>query len=456
MIENRRGQAAIGIVAILFFAGLLMLFAVLGVSLKFSVVIIGACLIFFISFINTDVALIILIFSMLLSPEFNTGAVPGRAVVIRADDIFIIVIFFGWLAKMAINKDLGLLRATPLNAPLLAYIVICIVSSGVGVLQGTNNPKYSFFYILKYIEYFMVFFMVSNNINNKKQIRLFLYFLLFTCLIVSIYASTVYSPAGMRATAPFEGKQGEPNTLAGYLIIMMSTTLGLFLYSSSPNWHFLFGSLLAFFTLPFIYTLSRSGWISLLPAYFTFLVFSERNKTILILLLAVMIAIGPFIFSKEVVARFKTILPRDRTYTVMGGALAVDESAWLRAKSWEASLKMWSDYPILGQGVPGRGAVSDVQYTRVLREVGIVGFLIFIWMLIVLFKMGFRAFTDPKVDNFGKGLSLGFVSALVGLLVMGIGAEVFIIIRIMEPFWFLAAIVTVLPEVTAEEEAAAG
>jgi len=34
----------------------------------------------------------------------------------------------------------------------------------------------------------------------------------------------------MRASAPFEGAQGEPNTLGGYLIFMLSLMVGLALY----------------------------------------------------------------------------------------------------------------------------------------------------------------------------------------------------------------------------------
>ena len=89
-----------------------------------------------------------------------------------------------------------------------------------------------------------------------------------------------------------------------------------------------------------------------------------------------------------------------------------------------------------------------MQYGRILREIGVVGFLAFIWLMVILFKTAWRSFTCVRVDDFGRGLSLGLICALVGLLVMGVAAEVFIIVRIMEPFWFLAAIVVVLPEIS--------
>ena len=53
-----------------------------------------APIVLIITFINTDVALIMLIFSMLLSPELKIVEVPARAVVVRIDDILLFVVFF--------------------------------------------------------------------------------------------------------------------------------------------------------------------------------------------------------------------------------------------------------------------------------------------------------------------------------------------------------------------------
>jgi hypothetical protein len=50
---------------------------------------------------------------------------------------------------------------------------------------------------------------------------------------------------------------------------------------------------------------------------------------------------------------------------------------------------------------------------------------------------------------------VGFTAGLVGLLVHAFGANTFIIVRIMEPFWFLTGIVIALAAMDEESKAVA-
>ena len=92
--------------------------------------------------------------------------------------------------------------------------------------------------------------------------------------------------------------------------------------------------------------------------------------------------------------------------------------------------------------------LMDVQYARTLVETGIVGLAVFLWLAWSALKAGlgsFRTLRDPDE----RGLALGFVAGTIGLLVHAAGANTFIIVRIMEPFWFFAAVVVSLPGLAA-------
>lgn len=447
----RKGQVSNRVLLVIVLVLAFLIFQFLG----FSRGILVSCLAlaaFFVAFIKTDFALVLLIFSMLLSPELSMGGIPGRTVVLRLDDLLLFVVFFGWIAKMAVNKQLGLLRSSPLTKPLLVYIFVCVLSTSVGGVRGTTDVKHGFFYILKYAEYFILFFMVSNNITNKKQVKIFVFFMLLTCLIVGVYGLQLSVLHSARASAPFEGPIGEANTLAGYLVEIMAITLGLFFYTGSQKLRLLLGGLFVFLTLPFLYTLSRGGWLAFFAMWATFLLLCKRKRGLILLLTVFVIAAAPLVLPKKVIHRYRATFMPGKTYTVLGKKITIDESASLRVRSLEGALKQWRERPILGHGIPAGSALTDVQYGRTLREIGIVGFLSFIWVIATLFKIGWRSFTSPEVDDFGRGISLGFISALAGLLFMGVAAEVFIIIRIMEPFWFLAAMVAMLPEINSSEK----
>jgi hypothetical protein len=70
----------------------------------------------------------------------------------------------------------------------------------------------------------------------------------------------------------------------------------------------------------------------------------------------------------------------------------------------------------------------------------------FLWLIISLFRLAknhYQRATDPLL----KGVSLGFLVGHIAILTHAIGANSFIIVRIMEPYWFLAAIVMMLPQI---------
>ena len=180
---KQRGQAPVGLITFILFIVVFFVFSFLGLPIYQSLIYVLAAILFIVAFLNTDIALILIILSMLLSPEIRAGGLSDRNVLVRAEDIFLFVIFFGWLSKMAINKELGLLKRTPLNILMISYIFVCLLSSALGIITGHTDFKRAIFYNLKYFEYFLIFFMASNNLKSVKQAKVFVFFILLTCFI---------------------------------------------------------------------------------------------------------------------------------------------------------------------------------------------------------------------------------------------------------------------------------
>ena len=422
-----------------------------AMSIGKTLAVAAGIILFMVSFTSSQAALYILIFSMLLGPEIivgkTGGASLGRGITLRVDDFILLIIGFGWLARMAIHKELGLFLKTPLNKPIAFYILASLISTLIGALMGRVDLKTGLLFVLKYFQYMIIYFMVVNHVQEKKQIQYFLWALLFTCVAVSILG-IAQIPGGERISAPFEGEGGEPNTFGGYLIFMMAIGMGLFLTTNLWKERLIYGGISIIAFIPFLFTESRASYLAFFPMLLVFVLLSEKRKLVVLFLLflAVLLSLAAPQKVRDRIAFTFTQSPHPSQVQI--GEMRLDTSTSARLRSWQDVLKNTVKHPILGFGVTGYHFV-DAQYPRVLVETGIIGMCSFIILLAFIFKQGNMVFKEAN-DLFHRGLSMGFLAGFIGLLVHAVGANTFIIVRIMEPFWFVLAMVVIIPQLESE------
>ncbi|MCM8787754.1 MAG: O-antigen ligase family protein [Candidatus Omnitrophica bacterium] len=421
-----------------------------GHSFKYLIFALLGIVIFLISFANTNFALMLLIFSMLLSPEFSLGFAGGRAVVLRLDDLFLIVVFLGWLAKMATAK-LGFFRKTPLNFPIFIYLTFYTISTFFGIIRGYVTFKDSIFYLLKYFEYFFLYFMVADVVVEEKQARIFVYAILFVSIITSLYAFRQHFSGIERVTAPFEEKEVESNTFGGYLVLISLLAISLFLNVSKLKLKIFFGIVIFLSIFSLLFTLSRGSWLAFILGYIAIFFVSKKGK-ITFLITTILLCLLLYIFlPARVLDRIKYTFTPETQKTVFGKKINLDASAAARIENWFYSLQLWSKYPILGRGAGSARVVVDHQYGRILLEAGFFGILAFLFLIFGLFRSFFFALNILKDNEFALGLSTGAIAILFSFLFHSLSCETFIVIRIMEPFWFLTAVVVALPDIFLEK-----
>jgi len=387
---------------------------------------------------------------MLLSPQIGVGAVPGREIVFRLEDFLLIIITLTWFVKVAIDKELALFKKTPLNFAMGIYILVYCFATLRGMLIGSVVPLKGFFYLLKYVEYFLFYFMAINLIQTRRQAEFFMTMFILVCVITAIYAD-LHIGGGGRTSAPFEkSASGEPNTLGGYLIIMIAVIMGIFLQIDSSRIRFLLVVSLVFIVPAFLFTLSRTSYIAFVPMWIALIIFNKRKILLTVLLLSGIVwavAYLPAKVQKRVEYTFSGELEQGIKPVVIAGK-TLDPSSSSRINSWFAVLDEWKERPIFGYGTTGVGFI-DSQHVLLLGETGIVGVLAYIFLLHSIFKHAKKIFREAK-DKFFRGLSLGFLAGFIGLIFFNIGANGFILIKVMEPFWFLTAVVMLIPKLEAE------
>jgi O-antigen ligase len=423
----------------------------LSIGIAFAAV--GAVILALICFMSPALGLYILICAMLLGPQFGTGGTDitgarSRGITLRLDDFLLLIIGFSWFLSTAVNKERGLFLKTPLNRYIGYYFLACLVSTLIGYMMGRVKGMAGIFFVLKYFEYYIVYFMAVNYLKEKKQMERLVWTMLIVCMIVCAIA--IYQiPSGIRVSAPFEGEEGEPNTLGGYLVLILSLVLGLLFSNYGTTKQKIFFGVLIFFILPTLAaTQSRSSWLALAPMLLVLISFSKRKLAAIIALICLVI-VTAFLLPSTVKERaLFTVSQKAEEGQLKVGGVRIDTSTSARLISWKNVLtKDFIQQPLLGYGVTGYTFV-DAQYPRVLAETGLLGLFFFIVLLVAIYRNARDARRLHENDPFYLGISTGFLAGFFAMLAHAIGANTFIIVRIMEPFWFLTAILIMIPQVT--------
>ena len=170
-LPGRKAALLAGLLLALLLLSLWITRAPIGIPLVAT----AAAVLFLASILRTEAGLIILILSMLLSPEIplagagGSGLEGSRSVILRTEDLLLLLVGFAWIARMAIYKDLGAIRRTRLNACIFAYAACCLFSTLIGIEAGRVRPLVGLCFVAKYVEYFLVFFITVNYVRSCRE-----------------------------------------------------------------------------------------------------------------------------------------------------------------------------------------------------------------------------------------------------------------------------------------------
>ncbi|MDZ4858096.1 MAG: hypothetical protein SGI88_03875 [Candidatus Hydrogenedentes bacterium] len=451
-----RGETAESRVEFPFFAGFMLVSAVAllfihsywqNTALTVSIAV--SALIFGLTILRVDLGVFFLVIAMLLSPEIDAGKVGigNRALNVRYNDGLIVIVFIGVLVKCAFEGRQSLWLPNPINSGIILYYGICMLSTMYAYQRALPafDTHESFFTMLKMAEFYMIFVLVGNAVRSLRQVRQQIYLFFAVALVVSLYGLHSRFFSGMeRVSAPFEQGGTEPNTLGGYLVLVMCIAGGLYTQARIGKHRIFTVGIVLFAFFPFLFTLSRASYLAFIAGVLT-LGIATRRYALIAGISAILVA-SPFIMPDDVQDRVNYTFQREHGHDVTVGGyetgLQVDKSTGERLYVWKKvhyNLHVW---PWLGGGVSW-DRVLDSQYARVLIETGIIGCLAFVFLQFRLLQTTRQAFLFSR-DWFGKGVSVGIFAGTVALTVHSLGTVSFIIVRIMEPYWFLIALAVVV------------
>jgi len=442
LLENVNQNALVIMLIVLASAGAALLaYLIIGRDMApvlWGVILIG---VFLLCFFSVKMSLVILILSMLLSPEVAVGSTVRREITIRMEDLLLFVMTLGWLFRIAIIKDIGLMLKTPINRPIIAYSAIMMLSTIYNGLLGGISLLAGFFFALKIIEYFFVFYIVVNYVDTKEEINRLLTMMLVVGFIICLYGLYQVATGGIVA-APFEGGNAEYNTLGGYLVLIGSVAGGIFLHTDSRKERFALAVMIVLLAILLMFSRSRGSWVACIPALLALFLSAKRRRYYFIFVI-IFIGMIPFFLPETV---------RDRAlYTVSQHSynepqvsffgLRLDTSTSARLFSYKVALEYLYKHPVIGYGMTGF-AFLDGQFFRTLVETGIIGLAAFIWMLSRVHTMIRQSIANLPGGRL-QGMAIGLLAGFWGMMGHALSANTFIIVRISEPFWCLVGLTVV-------------
>ncbi len=392
--------------------------------------------------------LVLLIVAISLSPRFSFGMLfPRRNIDIRAEDILILIgsivgIFY------ILKSDKKNFRFPPLFWPIVCLLGWGIFSVSINLFLGNIVFSTAFFYFLKEIEffvlYFLVFYCVSNIGSSKKLIKYWLFFgivnifWLIYVFIFNVRWSIFYGPeAFIEPKGPF------PSGGFFLMLFIFFFNLFIFYYNNLKISKTKKAFILVLCVLPALGVISSGSQASVLGMFFSiivslFLLFKNKinfAQFIKFIVLAVIIfcillsVIYVLPISKRIIS-FKKI-----SQDYLSGAYDT------RGVILKNNLAVLSEHPIdliFGTGIFGE---AHSQYVRVILERGFIGLILFLWLMWSIIKISYNGYKE-KNDLFKKGLCAGLFVATIAMLLVSVPNDAFMVVKPDEVYWFFVAMST--------------
>lgn len=235
---------------------------------------------------------------------------------------------------------------------------------------------------------------------------------------------------------------GNPNIFAEFLVMIIPLSVGIFWQTKRDGVKLFYLGLFLIQVLALFMTMSRGGWVGLGVAALVFVLLVKKRLALLAIPLG---GLG------------LAILPP----TVINRALSIfnfaDSSTSYRFKMWEITGQMIADRPIFGVGLghqPFKYTFetyirtmpvfhSHNTYLQVLAEMGILGLVLFILLLLAILGSAYYYLIRSQ-RPYRRIMGAALMASFAGLLTHGMFENILYLTKISLTFWVLVALVFAL------------
>lgn len=309
-------------------------------------------------------------------------------------------------------------------------------------LSGSIKPA------LVYIVFVSTVFVIKRVVDNKTLLRTIINAIITVAFFVSVYG--LYQKLTGQAATTWQDKDmfenisgriyatfGNPNVFGEYLLITIPVTFAALIKGTGKNRKFMYFMSLALQIVCMVLTYSRGCWIGIILSM-GLMLFMNGKKIVSLCILG--IGLLPFIVPDAIIERLLSI------------GNTADSSTSYRVYIWQGTINMLKDFWITGIGI-GESAFRGVYpiysfntiiaphshnlYLHVICEMGIVGVIAFVNMIINFFR---NTASVSLQDKEFKPFMTAIICGMLGYLVQGIFDNVWYNYRIYMFFFIILAL----------------
>lgn len=385
-----------------------------------------------------------IIYWLIICIPFSMAVAPAPM------NVFMGILIAAFLAKKLAKKESISVKNT-LRTPLLfLFIITCLsVFNSVDLKDSLKGG------ILRLLQYILIFFIVAQDLRDKKHINKVIFSIVLGAVFVSFDGiwqvltgkdfvrgyGPVINIGLTRATASFK----DSNMLGIYLSALAPLIFGLALYYLRGIKKMLFVCAGAIALIGIVLTYSRPTLLAVYIVLFFFAI-AKKDK-FLIVLLAGFALISPFILPQSVKEwareveynplRFMCNDDRIAVYRNSINMIKAHPIIGVGANAYMKSYKRYKEFPEYRNIITLDEMKAHNNFFQMAAEIGLVGFGIFIWMLYKLFAKS-KYIYQRLNDRYLRIVSLSLIACLIAFLVNGLTESSLYYSRVAMLFWYLA------------------
>jgi putative inorganic carbon (HCO3(-)) transporter len=313
-----------------------------------------------------------------------------------------------WVVKIFLKKKKEF-NLTPLFLPIILWGVVVFISS-----INSINPQYSLNEFRgEYLKQMLLFFLIVNNIKEKYEFKYIIYTLLFSCLFVAGFTIYGYFSGAALYSIRATGTYGSVTRQARYFLFLIPLTFTIFLNTNQKILKYFSFSILLISSFALILTLTRGIWISC-GIVILILAFRSNWRRGVVVLTSILILVGAVPKVRERVIQTKNNFYQGiNKFTSGRSGLIINSSTVIKDHPWIGAgygLNIFnylsedydlSDKPYLPPPTPIGRQESDAHdfYVQLMVETGVIGFIVFLYLLFTLYKFILKSFHELKENR---------------------------------------------------------